>query len=59
VFLKCISFPHGNVGYDQSSFIAYPLVSALRGPAETLYYLRSHIIRSADRLAVIDASEIM
>jgi GntR family transcriptional repressor for pyruvate dehydrogenase complex len=30
-----------------------------RDPDEALYYLRSHIIRSADRLGIIDANEII
>lgn len=30
-----------------------------RDPDEALYYLRSHIVRSADRLGIIDASEIL
>jgi len=30
-----------------------------RDPDEALYYLRSHIIRSADRLGIMDANEIM
>lgn len=30
-----------------------------RDPDEALYYLRSHIIRSADRLGIIDANEIL
>ena len=30
-----------------------------RDPDEALYYLRSHIIRSAERLGVIDAREIL
>lgn len=30
-----------------------------RDPDEALYYLRSHIVRSADRLGIIDANEIL
>lgn len=30
-----------------------------RDPDEALYYLRSHIIRSADRLGIADAREIL
>ncbi len=30
-----------------------------RDPDEALYYLRSHIVRSADRLGIIDANEII
>ena len=29
-----------------------------RDPDEALYYLRSHIVRSADRLGIVDAREI-
>jgi hypothetical protein len=30
-----------------------------RDPDEALYYLRSHIVRSADRLGISDAREIL
>ena len=30
-----------------------------RDPDEALYYLRSHIVRSADRLGIVDAREII
>jgi len=30
-----------------------------RNPDEALYYLRSHIVRSADRLGIVDAREII
>lgn len=30
-----------------------------RDPDEALYYLRSHIVRSADRLGIIDANEVL
>jgi DNA-binding FadR family transcriptional regulator len=37
------------------------IVEALkrRDPDEALYYLQSHIVRSADRLGIIDTSEIL